>query len=176
MQGAPRAGRRTQRFVKNKFDAEVPFRVSDSTSSLVGTKTMNGSRAGGLVHMIRHHFGFPTIVLQVAMLFWGAHARADAPVHIDLPAQPLAQSLKAIGAATNTDVGFDANQVAGLMAPAIKADLTVDGALMRVLAGDGIATETPRWAHDRDCRSAVDPGDFRAAVGLGPGGRASPGR
>ena len=88
--------------------------------------------------MARHQFRLSMIVLQVAMLFWGAHARADAPVHIDLPAQPLARSLKAIGAATNTDVGFDANQVAGLMAPAIKADLTVDGALMRVLAGTGL--------------------------------------
>jgi iron complex outermembrane recepter protein len=88
--------------------------------------------------MIRNHLWFVVIVLQVAMLLWGAHARADTPVHIDLPAQPLAQSLKAIGAATNTDVGFDANQVAGLMAPAIKADLTVDGALMRVLAGTGL--------------------------------------
>jgi iron complex outermembrane receptor protein len=85
--------------------------------------------------MIRHHFRIPMIVLQAAVLLWCADARADTPVHIDLPAQPLAQSLKAIGAATNTDVGFDANQVAGLMAPAIKADLTVDGALMRVLAG-----------------------------------------
>jgi iron complex outermembrane receptor protein len=88
--------------------------------------------------MIRHRFRFPMIVLQAAILFWCADARAETPVHIDLPAQPLAQSLKAIGAATNTDVGFDANQVAGLMAPAIKADLTVDGALMRVLAGTGL--------------------------------------
>ena len=78
------------------------------------------------------------IVLQVTILLWCADARADTPVHLDLPAQPLAQSLKEIGAATNTDVGFDANQVAGLMAPAIKADLTVDGALMRVLAGTGL--------------------------------------
>jgi iron complex outermembrane recepter protein len=88
--------------------------------------------------MVRHHFRFPMIVLQVTIFFWCADARADTPVHIDLPAQPLARSLKAIGAATNTDVGFDANQVAGLMAPAIKADLTVDGALMRVLAGTGL--------------------------------------
>jgi outer membrane receptor protein involved in Fe transport len=59
-------------------------------------------------------------------------------VHFDLPAQPLAQSLKEIGTATNTDVGFSATQVAGLLAPQLKANLTVDGALTRVLVGTGL--------------------------------------
>src|SRR5260370_25867908 len=59
-------------------------------------------------------------------------------VHFDLPAQSLAQSLKAIGTATNTDVGFSASQVAGLLAPQLKANLTVDGALTRVLVGTGL--------------------------------------
>lgn len=64
-----------------------------------------------------------------------AQAQAQTLVHFDLPAQPLARSLKAIGTATNTDVGFDSNQVAGFTAPAVKADLTLDDALIRVLAG-----------------------------------------
>ena len=59
-------------------------------------------------------------------------------VHFDLPAQPLGQSLKAIATATNTDVGFNSSQVAGLMAPPLKADLTLDGALARVLLGTGL--------------------------------------
>jgi outer membrane receptor protein involved in Fe transport len=59
-------------------------------------------------------------------------------VHFDLPAQPLAQSLKEIGTATNTDVGFSATQVAGLLAPPLRANLTVDGALTRVLVGTGL--------------------------------------
>jgi iron complex outermembrane receptor protein len=70
--------------------------------------------------------------------FWCVTADAQMLVHFDLPAQPLAQSLKAIGTATNTDVGFSATQVAGLLAPPLKADLTVDGALMRVLVGTGL--------------------------------------
>jgi iron complex outermembrane recepter protein len=71
----------------------------------------------------------------VATIFWYVGADAQALVHFDLPAQPLARSLQAIGTATNTDVGFSATQVAGLLAPSLKADLTVDGALTRVLVG-----------------------------------------
>jgi iron complex outermembrane receptor protein len=81
-------------------------------------------------------FSSTSFVLLVA--FWSARADAQMLVHFDLPAQPLAQSLKAIGTATNTDVGFSASQVAGLLAPRLKANLTVDGALTRVLVGTGL--------------------------------------
>jgi iron complex outermembrane recepter protein len=74
----------------------------------------------------------------LAAAFWCCAVRAQILVHFDLPAQSLARSIKAIGTATNTDVGFSASQVAGLMAPSLRADLTVDGALMRVLAGTGL--------------------------------------
>src|ERR1700738_1760766 len=74
----------------------------------------------------------------VAAAFWCCAANAEILLHFDLPTQSLARSLKAIGTATNTDVGFSASQVAGLMAPSLRADLTVDGALMRVLAGTGL--------------------------------------
>jgi iron complex outermembrane receptor protein len=70
--------------------------------------------------------------------FWCAEADAQVLVHFDLPAQSLARSLKAIGTATNTDVGFRASEVAGLLAPPLKANLTVDGALTRVLVGTGL--------------------------------------
>jgi iron complex outermembrane receptor protein len=74
----------------------------------------------------------------VAAALWCSGAHAQILVHFDLPAQSLARTLKAIGTATNTDVGFNASQVAGLIAPSLNADLTVDGALMRVLAGTGL--------------------------------------
>jgi iron complex outermembrane recepter protein len=90
------------------------------------------------VHTTRYRIRFWTIALCAVAAFWCAEACAQALIHFDLPAQLLARSLEAIGAATNTDVGFDANQLAGLMAPAIKADLTLDGALVRVLAGTGL--------------------------------------
>jgi outer membrane receptor protein involved in Fe transport len=74
----------------------------------------------------------------VTAAFWYSDGHAQPLVHFDLPAQSLARSLKAIGTATNTDVGFSASQVAGRIAPALKADLTVDDALMRVLVGTGL--------------------------------------
>ena len=78
------------------------------------------------------------MAFPVAAALWCTGAYAQILVHFDLPAQPLARSLKAIGTATNMDVGFSASQVAGFMAPSLKADLTVDGALARVLAGTGL--------------------------------------
>jgi outer membrane receptor protein involved in Fe transport len=71
----------------------------------------------------------------VAVEFFCFAAQAQTLVHFDLPAQSLARSLRAIGSTTNTDIGFSASQVAGHMAPALKADLTVDDALARVLIG-----------------------------------------
>jgi outer membrane receptor protein involved in Fe transport len=87
----------------------------------------------------RVRFSSTSFFLWVA--FWSVAADAQVLVHFDLPAQPLAQSLNAIGTATNTNVGFSASQVAGLLAPPLKADLTVDGALMRVLAGTGLRSQ-----------------------------------
>jgi outer membrane receptor protein involved in Fe transport len=84
----------------------------------------------------RVRFSSTSFFLLVA--FWSKAADAQMLVHFDLPAQPLAQSLNAIGTATNTDVGYRASLVAGLLAPPLKADLTVDGALTRVLVGTGL--------------------------------------
>ena len=81
----------------------------------------------------RVRYSLTSFLLLVGL--WSAAADAQMLVHFDLPAQSLAESLKAIGTATNTDVGFNASQVAGLLAPPLKADLTVDGALTRVLVG-----------------------------------------
>ena len=67
-----------------------------------------------------------------------AEAQAQTRVHFDLPAQPLAQSLEAIGSESHIDIGFSSSKVAGLTAPALKADLTVEDALLRVLSGTGL--------------------------------------
>src|SRR5258708_6804443 len=121
---------------------------------------------------------FSSMSFLLLVAFRCSAADAQMLVHFDLPAQSLAQSLKAIGTATNTDVGFSASQVAGLLAPQLKANLTVDGALTRVLVGTGLrpkhlddhtiviaATESPAadsrerkllWAKSS---SATEPGD-----------------
>jgi iron complex outermembrane recepter protein len=75
--------------------------------------------------------------LFLAICFGQASAE-EVRVHFDLPAQSLATTLKAIGTVTDTDVGFSASQVAGFVAPPLRADLTVDDALIRVLEGTGL--------------------------------------
>jgi iron complex outermembrane receptor protein len=130
------------------------------------------------MHRISDRVRFSSTSFILLFTFWCAEADAQMLVHFDLPAQSLARSLKAIGTATNTDVGFSASQVAGLLAPPLKANLTVDGALTRVLVGTGLrpkhlddhtiviaATET--FAADSQERkllwakapSAAEPGD-----------------
>jgi iron complex outermembrane recepter protein len=65
-------------------------------------------------------------------------AQAWAMAHFDIPAQPLADSLRAIGSQTSTNILFDPPLVAGRQAPAVKADLTTDQALSHLLVGTDI--------------------------------------
>jgi iron complex outermembrane receptor protein len=111
----------------------------------------------------RVRFSSTSFFIWVA--FWSVAADAQMIVHFDLPSQPLARSLTAIGTATNTNVGFTASQVAGLLAPPLKADLTVDGALQRVLAGTGLR---PRHLNDHTIliASAESPRTTSAEVKL----------
>ena len=95
--------------------------------------------------MRRHPGCVRFTVLFFCAAIVSATAAAQTHVHFDLPAQPLARTLKAIGAETNTDVGFNASQVDGLLAPSRQADLTVDDALTRVLVGTGLR---PRHLND----------------------------
>jgi len=61
-----------------------------------------------------------------------------AVVHFDLPRQPLADSLRAIGSQTHTSILFDPRLVAGHEAPALEAYMTPQQALSRLLSGTGI--------------------------------------
>jgi iron complex outermembrane receptor protein len=88
-----------------------------------------------LVRRISTHTHVFSMALFAATAFWFSCAEAQIVFHFDLPAQSLARSLTAIGTTTNTGIGFSASQVAGHIAPALKADLTVDDALARVLIG-----------------------------------------
>jgi len=78
-------------------------------------------------------------ILSVLILCGAAAAaRAQAISAFNLPSQPLAESLKAIGSQTNTNVLVAPELVDGRQAPALKATLNVDEALSRILAGTGI--------------------------------------
>jgi outer membrane receptor protein involved in Fe transport len=70
-----------------------------------------------------------------------AFAQVTATAHFDLPSQSLADSLRAIGSETKTDVLFNPKLVAGLRAPALKADLTAQEAIRRLLKGTGLSYE-----------------------------------
>lgn len=67
-----------------------------------------------------------------------AYAQVTATAHFDLPSQSLADSLRAIGSETKTDVLFNPKLVAGMRAPALKADLTAQEAIRRLLKGTGL--------------------------------------
>src|SRR6266702_1192881 len=56
-------------------------------------------------------------------------------VRFNLPSQPLAESLKALGAQTNINVMVSPSVVDGRVAPALKADLSAKDALKRLLEG-----------------------------------------
>lgn len=64
-----------------------------------------------------------------------------APVQLNLPAQALATSLMQLGQASGMQVAFDASQVAGKQAPAVKGYLEPVQALERLLAGSGLSTQ-----------------------------------
>lgn len=61
-------------------------------------------------------------------------AHSQNAASFDLPSQPLADSLRAVAAATHTNVVFDADLVAGARAPALKGMLTAEQAFEKLLA------------------------------------------
>jgi outer membrane receptor protein involved in Fe transport len=123
------------------------------------------------------------------VVVWSAPmARAEAVSRFDLPAQSLADSLRAVASQTDTDLLFDPPLVAGRQAPALKADLTVDGALVRLLAGTDIRHEflnekTVVLSAGSAMPAATQPGAGPAAIQTnsqtpqadGPGGQNSAG-
>lgn len=60
---------------------------------------------------------------------------AQATYQFDLPAQPLADSLRAVGRQTGTNILFEPDIVRGISAAALRAQLTTSEALGRLLAG-----------------------------------------
>ncbi|MBL8268312.1 TonB-dependent receptor domain-containing protein [Steroidobacter sp.] len=65
-------------------------------------------------------------------------AQADAVWNFKLPAQALADSLRAVGGQASTNVFFEPKLVADYQAPALDADLTVGEALGQLLNGTGL--------------------------------------
>jgi len=81
----------------------------------------------------------PSLICCLLMtLFLASTIHAQARSSFDLPAQPLASSLRAVASQTGTNVLFDPPLVEGRVAPALKAQLTPDQAFMKLLTGTGL--------------------------------------
>jgi iron complex outermembrane recepter protein len=68
-------------------------------------------------------------------------AQAQAATNYDLPAQPLADSIKAVANQSNTNVLFDRKLLAGLQAPALRAQLTPEAAIAKLIEGTTLRHE-----------------------------------
>jgi iron complex outermembrane receptor protein len=86
------------------------------------------------------------IVLVSVLLCLGGAVAASAqpdsprnPIDIDLPAQPLAESLNALAQQAGVQIAAPGELVAGKRAPALKARVAPQEALNRLLAGSGLA-------------------------------------
>ena len=66
---------------------------------------------------------------------------AQATYQFNLPEQPLAETLKAIGQQTATNILFDPGTVVNRRAPALRATLTASEAIERVLAGSDLSAK-----------------------------------
>src|SRR5262245_60453704 len=86
-----------------------------------------------MIRSLRTPRGLPYALVLQALVAGLAHAAL-----FDLPVQPLAESLKAVGAQANVNVLVTPALVDGKQAPALKADLPVTGVLARLLEGTGL--------------------------------------
>jgi len=91
-------------------------------------------------------------ILAAAFLSASAVAHAQATTKFDLPAQSLADSLRAVASQTHSNILFDRSLVAGLSAKALAAQLSVDDALKRLLAGTGLTYRKRMKRPSSSCR------------------------
>jgi len=81
--------------------------------------------------------------LRLLIVLLGAPvALAQATHQFDLPAQPLAESLRAIAAQTGTNILFDSKDVKDLEAAALHGNLTLNEAIKRTLARSRLEAES----------------------------------
>ena len=81
---------------------------------------------------------FARTVLGWLFLSCAVQADGQLTVKFNLPSQSLAESLRAVASQTQTNILFDRVLVHGLMAQALDAQLNLDQAMRRLLAGTGL--------------------------------------
>lgn len=76
-----------------------------------------------------------TSIITFAVLVGSLSVQAVAQVRFEIPAESLAQALRTLGGQANLNVYFDPPTVRGLQAPELRAAMTADDALAKLLAG-----------------------------------------
>jgi outer membrane receptor protein involved in Fe transport len=79
--------------------------------------------------------------LMLAFALTTSPAHAQVTYQFDLPEQPLADSLRAIAAKVGTNILFDSKDVKDLKAAPLRAELSTNDAIQRVLKGTGLEAE-----------------------------------
>lgn len=103
-------------------------------------------------------------------------ALAQAAFTFDLPAQPLADSLRAVASETRLNIVFDPDVVAGIQAPALRVTATARDALAKLLARTGlrfvrVGEDTIRVAR-RTARDPIQAGSADPQAGAAQPGAA----
>lgn len=102
----------------------------------------------------------------IVLVLLSAFSRpADAQVRFDIPAESLGQALRALGVQANLNVYFDPPAVKGLQAPELKADMSADNALAKLLAGTALRAVR---VDENTVRVIADPGEKRAQSSHAP--------
>src|SRR6202167_2575334 len=83
---------------------------------------------------------FARAVLGLMFLSCAVYADGQGTVKFNLPSQSLAESLRAVASQTQTNILFDRALVRGLIAQALDAQLNLDQAMRRLLAGTGLTS------------------------------------
>ena len=86
----------------------------------------------------RSRVGFFVMALAASGFLRTSIALADTAYDVDLPAQPLADALRALGKQVATNILIDRRLVTDQKAPALRAHLTADEAIAKLLAGTGL--------------------------------------
>jgi iron complex outermembrane recepter protein len=91
------------------------------------------------------YFARRNVVATAVLLAFSAAPMAvyaQVTYSFNLPVQPLADSLRAVGSKASVDVAFEPATVQGRNAPALKGNYSAQQALDRLLAGSGLALRT----------------------------------
>lgn len=101
-------------------------------------------------------------------------ARGQATYDFDLPVQPLADSLRAVGSKAGVNVVFDPAVVRGKQAPALRGALSVDSAVARLLQGSHLLARTTEGGSLLVLDEATAKGGETRPKQLGDAGQALP--